>query len=619
MTHLNDEQLTELAGEDRQRLQDTLSEYWGHSSFRPLQDQAMACVMNARDSIVVLPTGGGKSVCYQVPALCLDGMAIVVSPLISLMKDQVDGLRQQGIEADYINSTLSYTERREVAARVREGATRLLYVAPERLVMERTIDFLKSVPISMIAIDEAHCISEWGHDFRPEYRALAMLKEHFPGVGVHAYTATATERVRQDICDQLTLDDPHLIVGSFDRLNLTYRVQRQSDLASQMLEVIRKHPNESGIVYCLTRNDVEKHCQRLKTEGFRALPYHAGLEDGVRKHHQEQFVNDEVDIVVATVAFGMGIDKSDVRFVIHAGMPKSIENYQQESGRAGRDGLDAECWLFYSGADYGRWNSMLEASDGAASESASQSLNAIFRFCTGVTCRHAGLVEHFGGQLNAECRSCDVCLDELELVDEPVVLAQKILSCVVRLKQRYGADYTSKVLCASREQRIRDSGHDELSTYGLLKSEQSQNVRDWIEQLVAQEYLSKVGEYSTLAVTDRGWGLLRDPSESPRLSQRRVTATRKKRTESAESWEGVDRELFATLKDNRTEIARNLGVPPYLVFNDASLRDMARRKPVTQDEFLEVHGVGAKKCKDYGDLFISMIREATDVTEADFD
>lgn len=598
-----------LAPEDEQRLLTVLRDCWGHSGFRPLQAEAMACVLSGRDSMVVLPTGGGKSICYQAPALCLDGMAVVVSPLISLMKDQVDGLRQLGVNAACINSSLSPQERRQVADDVQNGLTQLLYIAPERLVMERTLEFLKSVPISMIAIDEAHCISEWGHDFRPEYRTLALLKEHFPNVGVHAYTATATQRVRGDIASQLALDSPHQVVGSFDRPNLTYRVQRRNELMNQICAVLERHPRESGIIYCISRADVDRTCAKLNQLGFRARPYHAGLDDEDRKRNQEAFIEDRIELIVATVAFGMGIDKSDVRFVIHAGMPKSVENYQQESGRAGRDGLEAECCLFYSGGDFRRWQTMIEDQEESVRQTGMNSLSAIYNFCTGTVCRHEALVNHFGQHLDGSCQACDVCLGEIELVADGLVLAQKILSCVVRLKQRYGAEYTARVLCGSREQRILDAGHDELTTWGLLADEQQRNVRDWIEQLAAQGFVEKVGEYNTLSVTPTGWRLLREGVGEPRLSQRRKAAGRKERDTQPASWEGVDRELFDELKALRTELAREQGVPPYVVFNDASLRDMARQIPRSPAEFLEVHGVGNKKAETYGAVFLEKIEE----------
>jgi len=573
----------------------------------------MASVLASQDSLVVLPTGGGKSLCFQAPAICSDGMAVVVSPLISLMKDQVDGLQQVGISAACINHSLSVAERRTVTDQVRQGVTKILYVAPERLLMERTLSFLKSVRVSLIAVDEAHCISEWGHDFRPEYRELARLKEHFPGVAIHAYTATATQRVRVDIARQLGLVDPRVMVGSFHRSNLVYRVHRRSDTLQQILSVLQRWSGDSGIVYCISRNEVDRLSRRLTDAGYRALPYHAGLDDDVRRQNQEDFIQDRAQLIVATVAFGMGIDKPDVRFVIHAGMPKSLENYQQESGRAGRDGLEAECLLLYSGGDYGRWQAMCQDQSAAGQDAAAQSLSAMYGFCTGTTCRHRALLAYFGQAMESTCQSCDVCLGELKTLGDGLVVAQKILSCVVRLKEGYGADYTAKVLAGSRVQRILDQCHDQLTTYGLLSHEQHGNIRDWIEQLVAQDYLVKSAEHSVLRMTEAGWKLMRDGEGELLLSERRKTGGRRASAsrKRAVDDEHLDPELLRLLKSLRLNLARDQSVPPYLVFNDAALNDMARRKPTSSIEFLEVHGVGLKKCKTYGDAFVECIKSYT--------
>ncbi|MEO1998579.1 MAG: DNA helicase RecQ [Planctomycetaceae bacterium] len=599
-----------LAAGARRQLVDVLQRYWGHDRFRPLQEAAMASGLASEDSLVVLPTGGGKSLCFQAPAMCLTGMAVVVSPLISLMKDQVDGLNQVGIPAACINHSLSREERLTVADQVRQGITKILYVAPERLLMERTLSFLKSVSVSLIAVDEAHCISEWGHDFRPEYRELSRLKEHFPGVAIHAYTATATQRVRVDITRQLGLSEPNVMVGSFHRPNLVYRVHRRSDTLQQVQSVLQRRIGESGIIYCISRNEVDRLSRRLTDAGYRALPYHAGLDDLVRRKNQDDFIQDRAQLIVATVAFGMGIDKPDVRFVIHAGMPKSLENYQQESGRAGRDGLESECLLLYSGGDYGRWQAMCQDQSGAGRDAAGQSLSAMYGFCTATTCRHQSLLAYFGQGFDAACQSCDVCLGELTALGDGLIVAQKILSCVVRLKEGYGADYTAKVLAGSRVQRILDQRHDQLTTYGLLSNEQHGNIRDWIEQLVAQHYLSKSDEHSVLQMTDAGWRLMRDGQGALLLSERRKTSRRRTsvRQEPAAGDEQADATLLRLLKDLRLNLARAQGVPPYLVFNDAALNDMARRKPVSSIEFLEVHGVGLKKCKTYGDTYVECMK-----------
>jgi ATP-dependent DNA helicase RecQ len=396
------------------RLREVLRRYWGYESLRPLQAEAMHRVMAGKDSLVVIPTGGGKSLCYQLPALCRDGLALVVSPLISLMKDQVDRIRQHGIPAAYVNSTLSLNERQRVAEQIRRRELKLLYVAPERLLAGNTLSFLRSADLSLIAIDEAHCISSWGHDFRPEYRGLGVLKQQFPHLGVHAYTATADPRIRRDIAEQLRLVDPAILVGNFDRPNLTYRVVPVQGRFGQICEVIDRHPGQSGIIYCIGRKEVEQLAASLSTLGYCAAPYHAGLSPQVRKQNQEAFLQEEIRIIVATVAFGMGIDKPNVRFVLHARMPKSLEHYQQESGRAGRDGLPAECLLLYGRGDIVTWKRMLEDESPAAHRASLKSLQAMIRYCERATCRHAAIVQHFGQRLErGNCGACDYCLGEV--------------------------------------------------------------------------------------------------------------------------------------------------------------------------------------------------------------
>ena len=607
------------------QLADVLRRYWGYDSFRPLQLEAMRCVLADRDSVVVLPTGGGKSLCFQAPALCRDGLALVVSPLISLMKDQVDALQSCGVPAAFVNSTVSFEERRIIANQVRDGEIRLLYMAPERLLSDRTLDFLRQSNLTFLAIDEAHCISEWGHDFRPEYRQLKRLKEEFPDAAIHAYTATATPRVRDDIARNLGLQNAEMLVGSFDRPNLVYKIEQRGDLTKQIRQVIDRHKGESGIIYCLRRADVDGTSELLNGYGYRTLPYHAGMSDEDRKANQDAFINDETDIIVATVAFGMGIDKPNVRFVVHAGMPKSLENYQQESGRAGRDGLEAECVLIYSGQDLGTGKWMISELEGDAFKAAEESLNKIYNYCAGVACRHQSLVQHFGQQYDKpNCGACDVCLGDFEPVDEPLVLGQKILSCVIRLEQQFGADYTMQVLAGSQGKRILENRHDKLSTYGLLKEEDRRHIREWIEQLVGQRFLDKVGEYNQLHVTERGWQVLRGEMSpkllKPKTVEKKKSKSRRSRA-AADSWAGVDEELFEVLRELRTATAREKGLPPYVVFGDAALRDMARRRPTSDAGFLEVRGVGEKKRTDYGDLFLDAIRtycaehdQTTDVT-----
>jgi ATP-dependent DNA helicase RecQ len=589
-----------------EKLRSVLKQYWGYDSFLPLQKEAMGCVLNSHDSVVVLPTGGGKSLCFQAPAMCMSGMAVVVSPLISLMKDQVDSLKNCGVPSAFINSSLSLEEKRSVAADIHQGKIKLIYVAPERLVQDNFIAFLKQTKLSFIAVDEAHCISAWGHDFRPEYRELRILKKAFPGISIHAYTATATDHVRSDISQELSLAEPEILVGSFDRPNLVYTVTHRSNKLKQIRSVIDRHKSESGIIYCIRRKDVDDLCAVLTDEGYKALPYHAGMSDEDRKRNQEAFIKEEVDTIVATVAFGMGIDKSNVRYVIHAGMPKSLEHYQQETGRAGRDGLEAECCLFYSNGDFNTWQTILSDSEPDVMEIALGKLRDIYDFCVNGTCRHKAIVSYFGQELDKEsCDACDVCLNQVELLEDPFIVSQKILSCIARLKGQFGAAYIGRVLVGSKDQRILQFGHDKLSIWGILSDEGRQSVRIWIDQLISQGYLQREGEFNVISITNKGWQVLKG-EDTPSLLKPAEKAEKKSRI-SSDSWEGVDMGLFNVLRTLRRERADEQNVPAFIVFSDTVLRDMTRRRPSTLGGFLNVSGVGQKKCETYGDDFIRVI------------
>ena len=546
-------------------IREALKKHWGFDHFLPLQEEAIGCILEERDSIVVLPTGGGKSLCYQAPAVVMEGLTLVVSPLLSLMKDQVDSLVQCGIQADRLDSSQSPQERDSVFDRIKDKSLKLLYVSPERVFSEGFTDFLRNTQLSAIAIDEAHCISQWGHDFRPEYRTLGDLKTAMPYIRLHAYTATATERVREDIARQLRMENPDLLVGSFDRPNLKYKVERRSNGFGQIQEILDRHPGESGIVYCIRRKDVDTLTSQLIEAGYQAAPYHAGMENVDRQRNQDRFQSEEVDIIVATVAFGMGIDKSNVRYVIHSGMPKSLEHYQQESGRAGRDGLEAECVILYSGGDYGAWKFLSGDEGSEVQRVALEKLNEMYSYCAGVACRHRSLVRYFGQDLETEnCQSCDVCLGDLDPHPESLVLAQKILSCVVRLKERFGAGHTAQVLAGSNAKKILQFHHDQLSTYGLLSDHTEKNVRDWVEQLVGQGCLAKEGEYNTLTVTPEGRRALKGEWTPTLLKP--VERVSKTSRAALDSWEGVDRGLFEELRDLRRRISQERSVPAFVVF-----------------------------------------------------
>ncbi len=592
-------------------IDDILKKYWGFDRFLPLQKEAMTCVCEGRDSIVVLPTGGGKSLCFQAPAMLLPGLTLVISPLLSLMKDQVDSLLEDGIPAARLDSSISPAERNSAYSRLREGKLRLLYVSPERLVMEGFLDFLKTRGISSVAVDEAHCVSMWGHDFRPEYRQLQILKKALPGIPIGAYTATATAQVRRDIEEQLCLNQPEVLVGKFDRPNLIYRVQRRVSTLGQVMRVLDRHKGESGIVYCIRRADVDELCGTLAGRGYRVAPYHAGMEDEERKKSQDAFIEETVDTIVATIAFGMGIDKSNVRYVVHAGMPKSLENYQQESGRAGRDGLEAECILFHSGADYQTWKLIMGEAESEARDIALTKLGRMYRYCGGVACRHRAIAEYFGQDLGkGSCGACDICLGEVEGVPDSLVVAQKILSSVLRQGERFGADYTAGVLTGSREDRITANKHDKLSTYNILDGHSKSAVRDWIEQLTEQEVLARVGEYGVLKLTEKGRRVLKG-MELPILLEppKKTKKAAPKLPVGVDSWDSVDRGLFEVLRNLRRKLASERGLPAYIVFGDAALRDMARRRPSNSAAFLKVHGVGERKLGEYGGVMLHTIRE----------
>ncbi len=594
-----------------------VKQVWGYDALLPLQEEAISAVLARKDSIVILPTGGGKSLCYQAPAASIGKLAVVVSPLISLMKDQVDGLTAAGVPAAFLNSSLAADERRTVEVGVARGQYHLLYVAPERLVLPTCLGLLRRAGVAFFAIDEAHCISQWGHDFRPEYRQLSLLREAFPDVAIHAFTATATPRVRTDIATELALRNPAILVGSFDRPNLVYRVRRRTDRLRQVTEALDRHRGEAGIVYCIRRAEVDQLAEALRRRGLRAVAYHAGLADDERKRAQEDFIAERADVVVATVAFGMGIDRSDVRFVIHAGMPKSIEHYQQEAGRAGRDGLPAECLLLYSGGDFGLWRSILMA-EGLPAPGAIAKLGEMYDYCQAAVCRHRSLVEYFGQAYKAEpCGACDACLGEVTTEDGSAELAGQILACVLEMGEQFGADYVADVLRGAETARIARSRHNRLEAYGRLRHAPKATVRSWLAQLEAQGCLAREGdEYPTLAVTVQGRRVLQG-DEAVALTKTVTRTVRPPRPARATMPSGPgggtkDDELFETLRALRRTMAEERGIPPYLIFSDASLREMARERPTTKDAFLQIKGVGLRKLQELGPRFLASIREHGD-------
>jgi ATP-dependent DNA helicase RecQ len=494
----------------------------------------------------------------------------------------------------------------------------LLFISPERLVQTDFYRVLQQIDVHTFAIDEAHCISHWGHDFRPEYRQLSRLREFFPRAAVHAYTATATEQVRQDIIAQLSLKDPVVLVGNFDRPNLTYRILPRHDVLKQTLEVVQRHEGEAGIIYCLRRRDVDDLAADLQKKGIKAKPYHAGMTSEERHETQEAFSAEEVDVVVATVAFGMGIDRSNVRYVLHTAMPKSLEHYQQETGRAGRDGLEAECVLLYSAGDMYTFRAMLtksaqEAGNEAHLPGVFKHLDDMDRYCRGAVCRHRALVQYFGQAYEAEhCNACDLCLGDTEEVPDALVVAQKILSCVARVKQGFGIGHVTAILRGENTENVRKRGHDKLTTFGLLKGHGKPDVRDRIYQLIGQGVLLQVGdEYPVLRLNEASWEVMRGQRQIRlvQLARRKKGEKPEKSRAETTSWEGVDRELFEALRRLRRELAAERQVSPFIVFTDNTLRELARVRPSTLDRMRLIPGVGDKRLRDFGALFLPVIAD----------
>lgn len=599
---------------DSEKIRATLKKYWGYDSFLPLQEETIVHMFQSRESLTVLPTGGGKSLCYQLPAVLSEGMAVVVSPLISLMKDQVDTLRAMGIDTECLHSGLNLREQDAIIQRIQDGRVKILYVAPERINQDSMLILLRQLKLSFFIVDEAHCISHWGHDFRPEYRRLKNLRGIFPQVSMHAFTATATPEVSRDICTELALEKAAILVGSVDRANLTYRLQPRKTLLRHITELLKKHAGEAGIIYCLRRRDVETVSSQLQAAGFTNVRYHAGLSDKERQRNQDSFMRGRVDLVVATIAFGMGIDRSDIRFIIHAAMPKSIEHYQQETGRAGRDGLAAHCYLFYGGGDFRLWSHFAEES--INKDVMMKKLSAMYNLCTHPQCRHRVLSEYFGQTYTKKsCQACDYCLNEVEMVEEPLIVAQKILSCVVRVWKQsgygFGAEHITTILKGVRTDKIAEHGHDTISTFGIMRDETHAYIRFMIEQLIGQQCLERHPPYGILRLGPAGRALLRSERipvlAKPLVSRKKKEVLKERTRRRAAEWEGIDRDLFSSLKAKRYQIAQSKGVPPYIIFSDRTLKDMALKKPTDHATFATVFGVGQSKHKAYADIFIDVI------------
>jgi len=593
-----------------QQARQMLRQVFGYDDFRPMQERVIESVLGPRDTFVLMPTGGGKSLCFQIPALLKEGTAIVVSPLISLMKDQVDALRENGVAAAYLNSSLGDAEASKVLRDLYSGNLKLLYIAPERLMMAEMLIRLESVNLSLVAIDEAHCVSQWGHDFRPEYVQLGQVRRRFPKVPFVALTATADDQTRGDVLERLQLREPEIFIAGFDRPNIRYTVVEKQKPAEQLQDFIAARPEDSGIVYCLSRKRVEEVASKLKIAGVQAAAYHAGMDAKARNRVQEAFQQDDVRVVVATVAFGMGIDKPNVRFVVHFDMPKNVEGYYQETGRAGRDGLPSEALLLYGQGDIITVKKLISMNENAAQKAVElQKLNSMIDMAEATTCRRAYLLSYFGETPPENCGNCDICLSPLETYDATGDV-RKLLMCVYELKQKFGMRHAVEVLRGSASQKLIEWGHTNLASYGAGQNNSADQWYSIVRQLVHKGLLLQDAEqYGVLKLTPLTRPVLREDARielvKPREKVRRTKETRAAKSRSSTT--RFDDGLFQVLRTLRRRLADEQGVPPYVIFGDASLQDMAAKRPHTNEDFLEITGVGQSKLAKYGKVFLEEI------------
>jgi ATP-dependent DNA helicase RecQ len=586
-----------------------LKNVFGYDSFWPLQEEIISHILGKKDALVVMPTGGGKSLCYQIPALMFEGLTVVVSPLISLMKDQVDQLRECGVSAVFLNSTVTAGQYRSHVERLKRNAVRLLYLAPEALLAMRTMELLSSLSIDCFAVDEAHCISEWGHDFRPEYRQLLDIRSHFPTAACIAMTATATERVRKDIKNSLRIDPANEFIGSFNRPNLFLEVVPKTAPLEQILEFLKQYPNESGIIYCFSRNQTDDLYALLSRRGYSVLPYHAGLSDEERTKNQELFIRDDIQIIVATIAFGMGINKSNVRFVIHHDLPKSLDTYYQEIGRAGRDGLPAHCLLLFGYGDIQKIQYFIQQKNEQEQRVANILLSTLLGFAETELCRRIPLLNYFGeSHVLDNCGMCDNCRIEKENLVDITIPAQMFLSCVKRTGELFGAGHIIDVLRGSQSQKVLKFAHEKLSTYGIGTMYSTKQWRHLSRQFIQKGLLMYEYEHGSFKLTQKAWEVLRaNETVMGRLEEAKKDKKENLRRER-EPLDSYDTSLFEILRKKRKKLADQANLPPFTIFHDRTLKEMAARMPKTHEELAGIYGIGAAKLVKYGDVILRIIR-----------